>query len=321
MESLDTAAGFMDDLLDFSSDIGEEDDDGLNNKRARTALPSLTRNGPDSASLNILNPLDPSPPFPVSFDNRFFVLCCFPVSGQAEFRAHSALSFGICFRCRLGRDSVRVSVGSHIVFFTKQDFAEEELEWLSNKDAFPGVDTFVDVLCNPIPKHHSPVSVLENSNNSSSSTTSTNSSSSTTSNNGNTIMNCCGNLSVPVRARSKCRRTPRRDFQSQNYWWSCGMGMEEKAKSVKLVGKVSIGRKCQHCGAEKTPQWRAGPLGPKTLCNACGVRYKSGRLVPEYRPASSPTFSTELHSNSHRKVLEMRRQKQMTGMGIILGLG
>ncbi|KAI4373040.1 hypothetical protein MLD38_011209 [Melastoma candidum] len=65
-------------------------------------------------------------------------------------------------------------------------------------------------------------------------------------------------------------------------------------------------RKCLHCEITKTPQWRAGPLGPKTLCNACGVRYKSGRLFPEYRPAASPTFVQSLHSNSHKKVLEMR---------------
>ncbi|GMG99409.1 hypothetical protein Nepgr_001249 [Nepenthes gracilis] len=65
-------------------------------------------------------------------------------------------------------------------------------------------------------------------------------------------------------------------------------------------------RKCMHCELTKTPQWRAGPMGPKTLCNACGVRYKSGRLFPEYRPAASPTFVPSLHSNSHKKVLEMR---------------
>ncbi|KAJ4978266.1 hypothetical protein NE237_009046 [Protea cynaroides] len=65
-------------------------------------------------------------------------------------------------------------------------------------------------------------------------------------------------------------------------------------------------RKCLHCEITKTPQWRAGPLGPKTLCNACGVRFKSGRLFPEYRPAASPTFMASLHSNSHKKVLEMR---------------
>ncbi|EFJ31776.1 hypothetical protein SELMODRAFT_69566, partial [Selaginella moellendorffii] len=67
-------------------------------------------------------------------------------------------------------------------------------------------------------------------------------------------------------------------------------------------------RKCSHCQTQKTPQWRAGPLGPKTLCNACGVRFKSGRLLPEYRPAGSPSFVSDKHSNSHRKVLEMRRQ-------------
>ncbi|KAJ7963059.1 GATA transcription factor [Quillaja saponaria] len=71
------------------------------------------------------------------------------------------------------------------------------------------------------------------------------------------------------------------------------------------------GRKCLHCASEKTPQWRTGPMGPKTLCNACGVRYKSGRLVPEYRPAASPTFVSTKHSNSHRKVVELRRQKEM----------
>ncbi|XP_009631558.1 GATA transcription factor 4-like [Nicotiana tomentosiformis] len=74
---------------------------------------------------------------------------------------------------------------------------------------------------------------------------------------------------------------------------------------------TSTGRKCKHCGSETTPQWRTGPMGPKTLCNACGVRYKSGRLVPEYRPAASPTFVSTEHSNSHRKVIEIRRQKEL----------
>jgi len=69
---------------------------------------------------------------------------------------------------------------------------------------------------------------------------------------------------------------------------------------------AAMARRCSHCLAQRTPQWRAGPLGPKTLCNACGVRYKSGRLLPEYRPAKSPTFVSYLHSNSHKKVMEMR---------------
>ncbi|KAK4537330.1 hypothetical protein CDCA_CDCA12G3355 [Cyanidium caldarium] len=37
---------------------------------------------------------------------------------------------------------------------------------------------------------------------------------------------------------------------------------------------MSTGPQCLQCGATETPLWRSGPLGPKTLCNACGVRYK-----------------------------------------------
>lgn len=81
---------------------------------------------------------------------------------------------------------------------------------------------------------------------------------------------------------------------------------EKKPTSASEVAPQVEGRRCSHCQVQKTPQWRAGPLGPKTLCNACGVRYKSGRLLPEYRPAASPTFISEIHSNSHKKVLEMR---------------
>lgn len=73
-----------------------------------------------------------------------------------------------------------------------------------------------------------------------------------------------------------------------------------------IIGQNQMPRRCTHCLSQRTPQWRAGPLGPKTLCNACGVRYKSGRLLPEYRPAKSPTFVSYLHSNSHKKVMEMR---------------
>ncbi|XP_022986563.1 GATA transcription factor 5-like isoform X2 [Cucurbita maxima] len=72
-----------------------------------------------------------------------------------------------------------------------------------------------------------------------------------------------------------------------------------------------IPRRCSHCLVQRTPQWRTGPNGAKTLCNACGVRYKSGRLFPEYRPALSPTFCSGIHSNSHRKVLEMRKTKEV----------
>uniref|UniRef100_A0A0D6R7V0 GATA-type domain-containing protein n=1 Tax=Araucaria cunninghamii TaxID=56994 RepID=A0A0D6R7V0_ARACU len=85
-------------------------------------------------------------------------------------------------------------------------------------------------------------------------------------------------------------------------------GKQNKGKEGKGKGKgrESQPRRCTHCQTQKTPQWRQGPLGPKSLCNACGVRYKAGGLFPEYRPAKSPTYVSYVHSNSNKKVKEMR---------------
>ena len=38
------------------------------------------------------------------------------------------------------------------------------------------------------------------------------------------------------------------------------------------LGVIDGVKCCTKCGATKTPQWREGPYGPKTLCNACGVK-------------------------------------------------
>ncbi|KAM0827857.1 hypothetical protein ACQ4PT_067915 [Festuca glaucescens] len=72
-------------------------------------------------------------------------------------------------------------------------------------------------------------------------------------------------------------------------------------------------RRCSHCGTMETPQWREGQDGPSTLCNACGVRYRNGGLVPEYRPLSSPTFSPELHSNKRRCVIVKNSRSALPG--------
>lgn len=37
-------------------------------------------------------------------------------------------------------------------------------------------------------------------------------------------------------------------------------------------------RGCEVCGVADTPQWRRGPSGKRTLCNACGVKWSTGKL-------------------------------------------
>ncbi|KAI8386874.1 GATA zinc finger-domain-containing protein [Blakeslea trispora] len=34
-----------------------------------------------------------------------------------------------------------------------------------------------------------------------------------------------------------------------------------------------IGQKCHSCNTTETPEWRRGPDGARTLCNACGLHY------------------------------------------------
>ncbi|XP_071698549.1 GATA transcription factor 1-like isoform X2 [Rutidosis leptorrhynchoides] len=172
-----------------------------------------------------------------------------------------------------------------------QEFAEEDLEWLSNKDAFPKLD---DILSSP--NQTVIVSVLDNN--------------SSSSGNSHSVTSCCGNLRVPLNYPVG-KRSNRRRKGRQCWWWNQVLQPPSSFPKPPSSGAgPGLGRRCQHCLAEKTPQWRAGPMGPKTLCNACGVRYKSGRLVEEYRPANSPTFSMALHSNSHRKIMEMRKNMQ-----------
>jgi hypothetical protein len=38
------------------------------------------------------------------------------------------------------------------------------------------------------------------------------------------------------------------------------------------TGKHPDPKACMQCGTTRTPQWRKGPYGPKTLCNACGAK-------------------------------------------------
>ncbi|VFR01000.1 unnamed protein product [Cuscuta campestris] len=88
--------------------------------------------------------------------------------------------------------------------------------------------------------------------------------------------------------------------------WDCETAAANRAVKrarAKRDEEEKKNKKCSHCDAEETPQWRRGPMGPNTLCNACGVRYKSGRLVPEYRPFASPTFDSSKHSNFHRRIV------------------
>ncbi|KAF6764029.1 white collar 2 protein [Ephemerocybe angulata] len=54
----------------------------------------------------------------------------------------------------------------------------------------------------------------------------------------------------------------------------------KKKKAKKSLGEQHV---CITCGRTDSPEWRKGPLGPKTLCNACGLRW-----AKQNRPKDDP---------------------------------
>ncbi|KAF3616255.1 GATA transcription factor 16 [Capsicum annuum] len=53
-------------------------------------------------------------------------------------------------------------------------------------------------------------------------------------------------------------------------------------------------RVCSDCNTTKTPLWRSGPKGPKSLCNACGIRQRKARRAAA--AAATATNGTNVNS-------------------------
>ncbi|KAH6918451.1 white collar 2 protein [Coprinopsis sp. MPI-PUGE-AT-0042] len=73
---------------------------------------------------------------------------------------------------------------------------------------------------------------------------------------------------------------------------------EEGPKKKKLK-KVHGSEKyvCVTCGRTDSPEWRKGPLGPKTLCNACGLRWaKQVKKTEETMEVTPKDASTNPHT-------------------------
>ncbi|KAK9931352.1 hypothetical protein M0R45_018629 [Rubus argutus] len=70
------------------------------------------------------------------------------------------------------------------------------------------------------------------------------------------------------------------------------------------TAEVEIKGKCENCGAEHSPRWLGGPLGPKTLCFACGLAKCTAKrqrcIAVEVGKLLHPLPATGEFSNSTR---------------------
>jgi len=60
---------------------------------------------------------------------------------------------------------------------------------------------------------------------------------------------------------------------------------------------------CHNCKTKDTPEWRRGPMGAKTLCNACGIRWRlsQGEVAKQHK----------------KSLLEAAAEQQMNGLATI----
>ncbi|OIS99899.1 PREDICTED: putative GATA transcription factor 22 [Nicotiana attenuata] len=76
-------------------------------------------------------------------------------------------------------------------------------------------------------------------------------------------------------------------------------------------------RVCADCNTTKTPLWRSGPKGPKTLCNACGIRQRKARRAMA-AAANGETLTTETSSSSMKKKVKHLHKEKITKVNVTL---
>jgi len=69
----------------------------------------------------------------------------------------------------------------------------------------------------------------------------------------------------------------------------------ETGSPAKRSPANSQGKVCEYCGGSETPMWRRGPSGKGSLCNKCGVKWKSGKI---YNGEPIPSQSGSLASSA-----------------------
>ncbi|URE16268.1 GATA transcription factor [Musa troglodytarum] len=75
-------------------------------------------------------------------------------------------------------------------------------------------------------------------------------------------------------------------------------------------------KSCTDCRATKTPLWRAGPTGPKSLCNACGIRYRKKVKEAGMKVKKKKKKKREISGGRGRKRFGVYLKMQMSGLGL-----
>ncbi|KAG2238612.1 hypothetical protein Bca4012_023080 [Brassica carinata] len=68
-------------------------------------------------------------------------------------------------------------------------------------------------------------------------------------------------------------------------------------------------RICSDCNTTKTPLWRSGPRGPKSLCNACGIRQRKARQAAMAAAAATTNSDEYLSPPLLKKKIQSKNKR------------
>uniref|UniRef100_A0A2P2JSF8 GATA-type domain-containing protein n=1 Tax=Rhizophora mucronata TaxID=61149 RepID=A0A2P2JSF8_RHIMU len=74
-------------------------------------------------------------------------------------------------------------------------------------------------------------------------------------------------------------------------------------------GSSNTVRVCADCNTTKTPLWRSGPRGPKSLCNACGIRQRKARRAAMAAAGANGTLVAANNTPTKKKEAQYKEGK------------
>ncbi|CAN8265282.1 unnamed protein product [Cochlearia groenlandica] len=87
-------------------------------------------------------------------------------------------------------------------------------------------------------------------------------------------------------------------------------------------------RCCSDCKTTMTPMWRGGPAGPKSLCNACGIRFRKQRrsellgirIIHSHKALASKKIytSSSLHGGVSVKKRKSLKEEEQAALCLLL---
>ncbi|XP_058189104.1 putative GATA transcription factor 22 [Rhododendron vialii] len=83
-------------------------------------------------------------------------------------------------------------------------------------------------------------------------------------------------------------------------------------------GNVLV-RICSDCKTTKTPLWRSGPQGPKSLCNACGIRQRKARraMLAAAAAAANSAVLTMENSTTRTELVPKKEKKSRSSYHVV----